>query len=198
MALAAPGLTRSLTMLSCGPQLRPAYARAVVVGIDDLLGRGGAMLMWPVLKRVLPKDDQVTRDFWHAKLATVNPHYLKGVARSLVDEGDRSGEVASAGVRSLVMHGSREKRLWRPAAYAAAVDKLSAPQRGAVSSLVFAAHHRIAASGELADPMRCACSHRCHHRDGRGAPVPSPAAVPWRSSSLLPRRPARVAASGWG
>lgn len=44
MALAAPGLTQSLTMLSCGPSLRPAYARAVVAGIDDLLGRGGAML----------------------------------------------------------------------------------------------------------------------------------------------------------
>jgi pimeloyl-ACP methyl ester carboxylesterase len=118
MALAAPGLTQSLTMLSCGPSLRPAYARAVVAGIDDLLGRGGAMLMWPVLKRVLPKDDQVTRDFWHAKLATVNPRYLTGVARSLVEEADRSGEVAAAGIRSLVMHGSREKRLWRPDAYA--------------------------------------------------------------------------------
>jgi pimeloyl-ACP methyl ester carboxylesterase len=84
------------------------------------------MLMWPVLKRVLPKDDQVTKDFWHAKLATVNPHYLKGVAQSLVDEGDRSGEVAAAGIRSLVMHGSREKRLWRPDAYAAMARDLRA------------------------------------------------------------------------
>jgi pimeloyl-ACP methyl ester carboxylesterase len=126
MALAAPGLTQTLTMLSCGPQLRPAYARAVVVGIDDLLGRGGAMLMWPVLKRVLPKDDQVTRDFWHAKLATVNPHYLKGVGRSLVEEADRSGEVAAAGIRSLVVHGSREKRLWRPDAYADMARELQA------------------------------------------------------------------------
>jgi pimeloyl-ACP methyl ester carboxylesterase len=126
MALAAPSRTESLTMLSCGPQLRPAYARAVVVGIDDLLGRGGAMLMWPVLKRVLPKDDQVTRDFWHAKLATVNSHYLKGVGQSLVEEADRSGEVAAAGIRSLVMHGSREKRLWRPDAYADMARELQA------------------------------------------------------------------------
>lgn len=118
IALARPSRTGSLTMLSCGPQLRPAYARAVVAGIDDLLARGGAMLMWPVLKRVLPKDDQVTRDFWRAKLATVNPHYLKGVGQSLVDEPDRSAAVAAAGIRSLVMHGSREKRLWRPDAYA--------------------------------------------------------------------------------
>jgi pimeloyl-ACP methyl ester carboxylesterase len=126
MALAAPRLTQSLTMLSCGRQLRPAYARAVVVGIDDLLSRGGAMLMWPVLKRVLPKDDQVTRDFWHAKLATVNPHYLKGVGQSLVDEADRTCEVAAAGIRSLVMHGSREKRLWRPEAYADMARELQA------------------------------------------------------------------------
>jgi pimeloyl-ACP methyl ester carboxylesterase len=84
------------------------------------------MLMWPVLKRVLPKDDHVTRDFWHAKLATVNPHYLKGVGQSLVDEADRTGEVAAAGIRSLVMHGSREKRLWRPEAYADMARELQA------------------------------------------------------------------------
>ena len=91
----------------------------MVAGIDDLIDRGGAMLMWPLLKRVLHNEDQVTRDFWHANLATVNPNYLKGVARSLAaEEADRSGEVAAAGIRSLVMHGSREKRLWRPAAYA--------------------------------------------------------------------------------
>ena len=48
----------------------------MVAGIDDLLSRGGAMVLWPLLKRALPKDDQITRDFWHAKLATVNPHYI--------------------------------------------------------------------------------------------------------------------------
>lgn len=119
MALAAPGLTQTLSLLSCGPNVRTAHARAMVAGIDDLIDRGGAMLMWPLLKRVLHNEDQVTRDFWHANLATVNPNYLKGVARSLAaEEADRSGEVAAAGIRSLVMHGSREKRLWRPAAYA--------------------------------------------------------------------------------
>jgi pimeloyl-ACP methyl ester carboxylesterase len=126
MTLAAPGLTQSLTMLSCGPTLRATHARAALAGIEDLLIRGGAMLMWPVLKRALPKDDQVTRDFWHAKLATVNPHYLKGVAQSLFDEPDRSGEVAAAGIRTLVMHGSREKRLWRPDAYADMARELRA------------------------------------------------------------------------
>ncbi|HEX4093694.1 MAG TPA: alpha/beta fold hydrolase [Trebonia sp.] len=119
MALAAPGLTRSLSLLSCGPNVRSAHARAMVAGIDDLLDRGGAMLLWPLLKRVLHNEDQITRDFWHANLATVNPNYLKGVARSLAQEkDDRSEEVAAAGIRSLVMHGSREKRLWRPEVYA--------------------------------------------------------------------------------
>lgn len=119
MALAAPGLTRTLSLLSCGPNVRSAHARAMVAGIDDLLDRGGAMLMWPLLKRVLHNEDQVTRDFWHGNLATVNPNYLRGVARSLAEEkADLSGEVAAAGIRSLVMHGRREKRLWRPDAYA--------------------------------------------------------------------------------
>jgi pimeloyl-ACP methyl ester carboxylesterase len=126
MALAAPSRTRSLTMLACGPALRPAHASAVLAGIDDLFGRGGPMLMWPLLKRVLPKEDQVTRDFWRAKLSTVNPNYLRGVARSLGVETDRSAEVVAAGIPSLVMHGSREKRLWRPDAYAAMASALNA------------------------------------------------------------------------
>src|ERR1700749_259572 len=36
MALAAPSRTRSLTLLACGPALRPAHATAVLAGIDDL------------------------------------------------------------------------------------------------------------------------------------------------------------------
>jgi pimeloyl-ACP methyl ester carboxylesterase len=117
-ALAAPDLTRTLTLLSCGPGVSRQQALAMVSGINDLLSGGGAMVLWPLLKRALPKDDQVTMDFWHAKLATVNPNYVTGVARSLADEADVSGDVAAAGIRSLVMHGSREKRLWRPSVYA--------------------------------------------------------------------------------
>jgi pimeloyl-ACP methyl ester carboxylesterase len=117
-ALAAPGLTRSLTLLSCGPSMRGRQQRKMVAGIDYVLSNGGAMFLWPLLKRVLADDDQVTRDLCHAKLATVNPHYLTGVAQSMKDEADRSGDVAAAGIRSLVMHGSRERRLWRPPAYA--------------------------------------------------------------------------------
>jgi pimeloyl-ACP methyl ester carboxylesterase len=117
-ALAAPGQTRTLTLLSCGPGVRGPQALAMVAGIDDLLSRGGAMVLWPLLKRALPKDDQITRDFWHAKLATVNPHYVTGVAQSLADETDQSEAVAAAGIRSLVMHGGREKRLWKPPQYA--------------------------------------------------------------------------------
>jgi len=117
-ALAAPSLTRTLTLLSCGPSMRGPQERKMIAGIDYVLGNGGAMLLWPLLKRVLPVDDQVTRDLCHAKLATVNPHYVTGVAQSMRDEADRSGDVAAARIRSLVMHGSREKRLWRPSAYA--------------------------------------------------------------------------------
>jgi pimeloyl-ACP methyl ester carboxylesterase len=118
MALAAPGQARTLTMLCCGPSLRATHSQAVADSIEEVIRKGGPMLMWPLLKRVLPKEDQVTRDFWHAKLSTVNPNYLRGVGTSLAGEPDRSSEVAAAGIRSLVIHGSREKRLWRPDAYA--------------------------------------------------------------------------------
>ena len=116
MALAAPGLTQTLTLLSCGPSMRGRTPARWSPASTTARRRGGAMLLWPLLKRVLAEDDQVTRDLCHAKLATVNPHYLSGVAQSMKDEADRSGDVAAAGIRSLVMHGSREKRLWRPAA----------------------------------------------------------------------------------
>ncbi len=117
--LTSPDLIRSLTFLSCGPGVRGPQALAMVGGIDDLLKRGGAMVLWPLLKRALPQDDPVTRDFWHAKLSSVNPHYVTGVAQSLAGETtDKSAAVVATGIRLLVMHGAREKRLWRPAQYA--------------------------------------------------------------------------------
>jgi pimeloyl-ACP methyl ester carboxylesterase len=117
-ALTAPGLVRTVTFLCCGPGVRSQQAHALVTGMEDLLRRGGPMVLWPLLKRALPKDDSGTRDFWYAKLATVNPHYIIGISRSLADETDQSAAVAAAGIRSMVMHGSREKRLWRPSQYA--------------------------------------------------------------------------------
>jgi pimeloyl-ACP methyl ester carboxylesterase len=137
-ALAAPRQTRTLTLLSCGPGVRGPQALAMVAGIDDLLNRGGAMVLWPLLKRALPKDDPVTREFWHAKLASVNPHYVTGVAQSLADETDRSEAIVAAGIRSLVMHGSREKRLWRPAQYAEMARDL-----GADLAVIDAASHHV-------------------------------------------------------
>ena len=117
-ALDTPGLTRTLTLLSCGPSMRGQQPRKMLAAIDYVLVNGGPMLLWPLLKRALAEDDQVTRDLCHAKLATVNPYYLSGVAQSMKDEADRSGDVAAVGIRSLVMHGSREKRLWRASDYA--------------------------------------------------------------------------------
>jgi pimeloyl-ACP methyl ester carboxylesterase len=117
-ALDTPGLTRTLTFLSCGPSMRGQQARKMLAGMDYVLINGGPMLLWPLLKRALAEDDQVTRELCHAKLATVNPHYLSGVAQSMKNEADRTGDVAAVGIRTLVVHGSREKRLWRPSDYA--------------------------------------------------------------------------------
>ena len=50
------------------------------------------------------------REFWHAKLATMNPHWVTGTAESMADEPDRSAELTAAGIPSLVVHGKRDRR----------------------------------------------------------------------------------------
>jgi len=57
------------------------------------------------------------REFWHAKLRTMNPCFVTGAGRSMGEEQDRSAELIAAGIRSLVVTGKRDKRLWTHGAY---------------------------------------------------------------------------------
>jgi pimeloyl-ACP methyl ester carboxylesterase len=126
VALAQPGLARSLTLLACGPSMRERKHEAMLSGLAQLHANGGTMMLWPLVRRLLPEDDTIMREFWHAKLATMNPHWVTGVAKSMADEPDRSGELASARIPSLVVHGKRDRRLWSAAAYADMARRLRA------------------------------------------------------------------------
>jgi len=124
--LSEPGLARSLVLLSCGPSMREAKHKVMLGGLKTMHSRGGAITLWPIVKRLLAEDDLVMREFWHAKLATMNPHFVAGAAHSMGEEHDRTKELIRAGIPALVVHGKRDKRLWSPHAYQDMAHKLNA------------------------------------------------------------------------
>jgi len=124
--LAEPGLGRSLTLLSCGPSMREAKHRAMLSGLSQLHHKGGTMMLWPLVKSLLADDDTIMREFWRAKLATMNPRWVTGMAYSLAAEPDRCAELVAAGLPVLLVHGKRDRRLWSPDAYADMARRLGA------------------------------------------------------------------------
>jgi pimeloyl-ACP methyl ester carboxylesterase len=124
--LSEPSLARSLTLLCCGPSMREAKHKVMLGGLKTMHKNGGTITLWPIVKRLLAQDDVVVREFWHAKLATMNPHFVVGAAHSMGEERDRTEEITKAGIPALVVHGKRDKRLWGPNAYQDMAAKLNA------------------------------------------------------------------------
>ncbi len=124
--LTEPDLASTLTLLACGPSMREPRHRAMLSGLGALHSNGSAIALWPLVKRLLAEDDQLVREFWHTKLATMNPHFIMGAAQSMGEERDRSADLIAAGIRSLVVHGKRDKRLWSANVYATMARALSA------------------------------------------------------------------------
>jgi pimeloyl-ACP methyl ester carboxylesterase len=115
--LAEPRLARSLTLLCCGPSMREAKHKVMLSGLKTMHKNGGTITLWPIVRRLLAEDDTVIREFWHAKLATMNPHFVTGAAQLMGEEHDRGAELIAAGIPSLVVHGKRDKRLWSAHVY---------------------------------------------------------------------------------
>jgi pimeloyl-ACP methyl ester carboxylesterase len=124
--LSEPSLARSLTLLCCGPSMREAKHKVMLGGLKTMHRNGGTITLWPIVRRLLAEDDVVVREFWHTKLATMNPHFVAGAAHSMGEERDRTEELIKAGIPALVVHGKRDKRLWGPGAYQDMADKLNA------------------------------------------------------------------------
>jgi pimeloyl-ACP methyl ester carboxylesterase len=98
--------------------MREAKHRVMLGGLITMHKNGGTITLWPLVKRLLAEDDKVMREFWHAKLATLNPLFVSNAARSMGEQHDRSNELIAVGIPSLVVHGKRDKRLWSTGAYA--------------------------------------------------------------------------------
>jgi pimeloyl-ACP methyl ester carboxylesterase len=106
--------------------MREPKHRAMLGGLMMMHKNGGTITLWPLVKRLLAEDDKVMREFWHAKLSTLNPLFVNGAAQSMGEQNDRSAELIAAGIPSLVVHGKRDKRLWSPGAYADMAQMLNA------------------------------------------------------------------------
>jgi pimeloyl-ACP methyl ester carboxylesterase len=124
--LQQPAIARSLTLVGCGPSMRERKHQAMLSGLAQIHANGGTIALWPLVKTLLAKDDTVMREFWHAKLATMNQHWVTGAAESMADEPDRSAELIAVGIPSLVVHGKRDRRLWSVDEYAEMASRLSA------------------------------------------------------------------------
>jgi pimeloyl-ACP methyl ester carboxylesterase len=122
--LREPGVARSLTLLACGPSMRERKHKAMLGGLAALHANGGAMALWPLVKKLLAEDDTIMREFWRAKLATMNPRWVTGVAESMAAEPDRTAELAATSIPALVIHGKRDRRLWSAEVYAEMAQSL--------------------------------------------------------------------------
>jgi len=125
-AVAEPDLIRSLTLVACGPDMRDSKHQDMLEGLAKLHANGGTIALWPLVKALIAKDDTVMREFWHAKLSEMNPHWVTGTAESMADEPDRSGELVAAGIPSLVVFGKRDRRVWSHDTYAGMASRLRA------------------------------------------------------------------------
>ncbi len=125
-ALTEPDVASTLTLLACGPSMREPERRATLNGLSAVYSNGGAISLWPLVKRTIAKDDHMMREFWYAKLATVNPHFSTGATESMMEQPDRSADLIAADIRSLVIHGKRDKRPWSTSDYAEMARALKA------------------------------------------------------------------------
>jgi pimeloyl-ACP methyl ester carboxylesterase len=114
--LKVPDIARSLTLLACGPSMREPKHQRMLSGLSGMVDNGGTIVLWPLVKRLLAQDDTIMREFWHTKLATMNPCFVTGAGRSMGEVPDRSTELKD--FQTLVVHGKRDKRLWTHHAYA--------------------------------------------------------------------------------
>jgi len=125
-AVSEPDLARSLTLVACGPSMRDRKHKSMLSGLAQLHANGGTIALWPLVKALLAENDTIMREFWHTKLSSMNPRWVTGTAESMADELDRSAELTAAGIRSLVVHGKRDRRLWSADAYEEMARRLGA------------------------------------------------------------------------
>jgi cytochrome P450/pimeloyl-ACP methyl ester carboxylesterase len=125
-ALRRPASFRSLTLIASGPHMSSERLRKALLSFDEALLTKGTGLMWPIIARILPDSDGERRALWRRRLDTMRMPFLGGMLRSLAEESDLGGELRGAAYPKMVMHGSRDRRLWPHAEMAAYAEAAAA------------------------------------------------------------------------
>lgn len=125
-ALADPSAVRSLALVGCGPSLTGRRHRRMLADLESKLDSDGFEALWSMIKQLVPAEDVAKRGFWRSKLRATSPGFMLGTALSLGAERDRGPELRASGVPVLILHGSKDTRLWSRDTFAATAAALGA------------------------------------------------------------------------
>jgi cytochrome P450/pimeloyl-ACP methyl ester carboxylesterase len=125
-ALAQPRLMRSVTLMGNGPSMNSERHRSALERFDATLALEGRGVMWPVVRRLIPENDIVRRQFWQSRIDGMQPAFLHGVLRSLRAEADRGAELRATNLPVLIVHGHRDRRMWSTVEYTEYAERLGA------------------------------------------------------------------------
>lgn len=128
-ALADPGVVRSLTLLDSGPSAIPHPSSSNLALMVQALPTTDLATIWAV-KREMERGDRPDppphiEDFLRRRFLANNPVGLRRLAEQLLDEPDRTDELAALGLPVLVAFGVRDDA-WPPAAQRAMAERLGA------------------------------------------------------------------------
>ena len=129
-ALAEPGSLRSLTLMSSGPAAVPPPADGNIGLLARALEALDLETIWAA-KRQLEAETEVsppapdTEEWLRRRFVANHPTGLRRMAEQLLSETDRTGELATVGLATMVLFGDRDD-VWPPDVQAATATRLGA------------------------------------------------------------------------
>ena len=127
-----PGRFRSHVLMGSGPAGLSGPRREVLRMLRPVLEQGGLAGVWAAMEALAAADPRAgeatvdARDFQRARLMGGSATALLAMGDALLDEPDRVGELAGAGVPTLVLYGETDDA-WLPAVQAEMAARLGAP-----------------------------------------------------------------------
>lgn len=112
-----PAAVDSLVLLSSGPAALGGSRRTLIEMAEPILAEGGVAGVYAALQAITPPDPTVGPElaaFLERRFLAGSPAMLAGMGMALRSEPDRVAELATAGVRALVVHGVDDDA-WSPA-----------------------------------------------------------------------------------
>lgn len=129
VALADPAALRSITLLDSGPAAIPHPASSDLALMVQALSTTDLDTVWTVKRHLelssLPGPEPHIEDFLRTRFLANHPVALRRLAEQLLDQTDRTDELAAAGLPILVALGARDEA-WPPAVQRQMASRLGA------------------------------------------------------------------------